>query len=150
MNVTLLKWLSVAFSAMLLSSLVSMMAAFVGSEGADLRDLVILQTILIPFAVSVVIWIFAALIRRHGYKAALRQFWNSLPGWLLFAVFAANSLVMIAELSFILIQHHTGDLRPWQEHVPAATALFSSIALASCYVAFRLSDPGVKTPSSEQ
>ncbi|MGH8168436.1 MAG: hypothetical protein ACREQ1_14440, partial [Woeseiaceae bacterium] len=62
MNVSLFKWLSVVFSAMLLSSFVSMMAAFVGSEGADLRDLVILQTILIPFTVVVVIWTFAALI----------------------------------------------------------------------------------------
>ncbi|MEX2122984.1 MAG: hypothetical protein WD795_03755 [Woeseia sp.] len=140
MRAFLFKWLTVVFAVTLISSFVSMMAAFVGSEGADLRDLIILQTVLIPLAVAVVIWCFGMLVRRHGYKGAFRTFWNGLPGWLLFAVFAANALVLIAELSFILIQHHTGDLRPWQEHVPAATTLFSSIALAVCYVSLRLAD----------
>jgi hypothetical protein len=116
------------------------MAAFVGSEGTDLRDLMILQTALIPLAILAAIWCFGILVRRHGHTDAFRRFWGFLPGWLLFAVFAANSLVLIAELSFILFQHHTGDLRPWQEHVPAATALFGSIALAACYVSFRLAD----------
>jgi hypothetical protein len=47
----LFKWLTIVFAVMLLSSFVSMMAAFVGSEGTDLRDLMILQTALIPLAI---------------------------------------------------------------------------------------------------
>lgn len=71
---------------------------------------------------------------------AVQAFWQHLPGWLLFVVLAANSLVLIAELSFLLLQYHTGNLRPWQEHVPAVSALTSSVALAFCYVGFNLSD----------
>lgn len=134
------KWLTVVFAAVLLSSFVSMMAAFFGSEGGDLRELMVLQALLIPVAIAALMWSFGTMFRRYGRKEGLRKFWNSLPGWLLFAVVVANSLVLIAELSFALIEHHVGEPRPWQEHLPAATTLFSSIALAACYVSFRLTD----------
>ena len=134
----LFKWLTAVFAVMLASSIVSMMAAFVGSEGADLQDLLKLQAVLVPVALVVVIWCFGFLVLRYGYRGAFRNFWGTLPGWLLFAILAANSLVLVAELTFILIQYHTGTLPPWQEHVPAAAALCSSLALATCYVCFRL------------
>lgn len=135
---TLFKWLTAIFAVMMASSIVSMMAAFVGSQGADLQDLLKLQAVLVPVSIAVVVWCFVLLIRQYGYGNAFRKFWNVLPGWLVFAVFAVNSLVLVAELSFILIQYHTATLRPWQEHLPAATALCSSLALATCYVSFRI------------
>lgn len=138
MKLFLFKWLTIVFAFVLASSFVSMMAAFFGSEGGDLQDLLLLQTLLVPLAIVVTIWSFGVMARRYGRKDVFRKFWARLPGWLFFAVIVANSLVLIAELSFILIEHHTGAGRPWQEHVPAATALFSSIALAACYVNFRL------------
>ena len=141
------KWLTAVFAVMLASSIVSIMAAFVGSEGADFQDLLKLQVLLVPLAVAVVTWCFGRLVRQHGYRNGLRTFWNALPGWLLFLVLAANSLVLIAELSFVLIQHHTGNLRPWQEHVPAAAAFCSSLAAASCFVSFQLADGGEAAPS---
>lgn len=142
MKVFWFKWLTAVFAVVLMSSFVSMMASFIGSEGNDLRDLLILQTGLIPLAMIVAAWCLSLLVRRYGYPQALKVFWQRLPGWLLFAVLAANSLVLIAELSFFLLQHHTGSLRAWQEHVPAVTALSSSLALALCYVSFRLADEG--------
>lgn len=142
MKSLLLKWLTVAFAIALLGSMVSMMAAFVGSRGDDLRQLLILQVALVPIAVLVVVWCLAGLFRRYGFRKAGSLFWNYLPGWLLFGVLAANSLVMIAELTFLLLQHYTGRLRPWQEHVPAVMALTSSIALATCYVCWHLPDNG--------
>lgn len=135
----MLKWLTIAFGVILISSFVSMMAAFVGSDGDDLRDLLVLQIALIPFSIIVVLYCLSALVREYGYSGALRAFWRELPGWLLFAVLAANSLVMIAELSFLLLQYHTGNLQPWQDHVPAISALTSSVALAFCYVGVSLS-----------
>jgi hypothetical protein len=135
---TLFKWLTAAFAVMLVSSLVSMMAAFVGSQGADLQDLLKLQAVLVPVSIAVVVWCFSLLTRQLGYGNVLRKFWSVLPGWLIFAVFAVNSLVLVAELSFVLIRYHTAAVRPWQEHLPAATALCSSLALATCYVCFRI------------
>lgn len=140
MNIVVLKGLTVTFCAVLISSFISMMAAFVGSEGDDLRDLLILQIVLIPFAIVVVLFCLGALVRRYGLSGALRAFWQQLPGWLLFVVLAANSLVLIAELTFLLLQYLTGNLRPWQEHVPVVSALTSSVALAFCYVGFNLLD----------
>lgn len=139
MRTFLLKWLTAVFAVMLVSSLVSMMAVFVGSEGEDLRDLMVLQAILIPLAAAAGVWCLGSLVLQYGCRNALRKFWDCLPGWLVFAVFAANSPVLIAELSFALLQHHTLEPTPWQERVPAATALSSSLALVSCYVRFRLS-----------
>lgn len=141
---TLFKGLMAVFAVTLASSMVSMMAAFVGSEGADLQDLLKLQTVLVPVSITVIGWCIGTLVRRYGYRKAPRRFWNELPGWLLFAILAANSLVLIAELSFVLIRYHTSTPTPWQEHVPAASALFSSLALAASYVCFRLS--GAKDP----
>ena len=138
MNASLFKWLTIVFTAMLFSSFLSMMATFVGSEGRDLRDLIVLQALLIPVALAVVASCGALLVRTYGFKGALHTLWSHIPGWLLFGVLAANSLVLISELSFVLIQHHTGAAQPWQEHLPALTAITSSLAVVSCYVSFRL------------
>lgn len=142
MYLAFLKWLTVVFALVMVSSFVSMMASFVGSEGEDLRDLLILQTGLIPAALAVVAWRFRALFRAYGTRRALPTFWTNLPGWLLFVVVAANSLVLAAELSFFLIRFHTGVANAWQEHIPAVTALSSSVALATCYVSYRLAGGG--------
>jgi hypothetical protein len=48
----LFKWLTAVFAGALLSSIVSMMAVFVGSQGVDLRDLLELQVILAPIAAA--------------------------------------------------------------------------------------------------
>jgi hypothetical protein len=138
MGMLLFKWLTLVFAAVLGSSFISMMAAFVGSRGTDLQDLMVLQAISIPVAIALVVWCFGIQVHHYGYRNAISKAWDCLPGWLLFGVLAANSLVLIAELSFLLIQHHTAVLRPWQEHVPAATAFSSSLAVLACYVTFRL------------
>ena len=130
----LFKWLTIVFAGVLLSSMVSMVGAFFGWLGSDLRDLLLLQLLTIPVAIAATIGCFAVLARRYGARNTPAVFWARLPGWLVFIVTLALSLVLIAELSFILVQRHTGDIRPWAEHLPAATAFFSSIALAASYV----------------
>lgn len=66
----LFKWLTAVFAVALLSSIVSMMATFVGSQGADLQDLLALQVVLAQIAVTVAIGCFGLLIRRYGYRGA--------------------------------------------------------------------------------
>jgi|GEM_PF-2485049 len=142
MKASLLKWLTASFAVVLVSSIVSMMATFVGSEGGDLRDLLVLQLAVLPVSVLVIAWCVAGLVRRFGAADAARAFWRHLPGWLLFSVIMADALVLIAELSFVVLQFHTGEPRLWLEHIPAATAFWSSLALAACYVGFRLETDG--------
>ncbi len=140
MKASVFKWMTASFAVVLASSIVSMMASFVGSEGGDLRDLLILQLVVIPFSVLVVLWCAGGLVREFGAAEAPRVFWRHLPGWLLFAVIMADSLVLIAELSFIVLQYHTGNPRPWLEHVPAATAFWGSLALAASFVGYRIAN----------
>jgi hypothetical protein len=145
----LFKWLTIVFAGVLLSSMFSMIGAFFGWLGSDLRDLLLLQLFMIPVAIAASIAGFAVLARRYGARNTLGVFWARLPGWLVFIVTLALSLVLIAELSFILVQRHTGDIRPWAEHLPAAAAFFSSIALAACYVVLRPGDRAAKRPDSD-
>jgi hypothetical protein len=139
MSSFLFKWLSITFAGVLLSSMITTVAAFFGWMGhEDLRDLLVLQAWSVPAAITAVILGFTVLARRCGFGDVFGTFWARLPGWLVFLVTLALSLLMIAELSFILIQRFSGDVRPWVEHVPAAAGFFSSIAVAACYVVFRL------------
>jgi hypothetical protein len=48
------------------------------------------------------------------------------------------ALVVVAELAFVLVGWHTGEPRPWREHVPVATAFTSALALACCHAALHL------------
>jgi hypothetical protein len=126
-------WLAIGWAALLLSSLVSMMAVFMGSGSGDLHGLLRFQLFLLPVMLLAV----AAYIVRAAQKApdgrGLRLLWRHIPGMMLFAVASALSLTVIAELSFILISLLTDAPRPWLEHIPAATALCSAVALACAY-----------------
>jgi hypothetical protein len=137
----LLKYLAVAFSAIVASAFVSMMGAFLGSRGGDLRDLLLVQAVLVPLSLGVAVVLFLWLVRRYGVRGAIVNLWAAVPAWLVFAVCAVNSVVLIAELSFSLIQYHTREAVPWQAHLPAASALFGSIAFLLCYGAYRLAGP---------
>ena len=137
----LFKWLTIAFAGVLLSSMVTMVAGFFGWMGhEDLRDLLVLQALSIPAAIAAVVLSFTVLTRRYGHRNVVEKFWVRLPGWLVFLVVLALALLMIAELSFLLVQWHSGAIRPWVEHVPAAAGFFGSIALAACYVVFHLEE----------
>ena len=80
MQARLFKWLALVSAVVLGSSFVSMMATFVGSQGADLRDLMVLQAILVPVALAVVVWCFSILVRHFGYRRVFSEFWDRLPG----------------------------------------------------------------------
>ena len=114
-----------------------MMGAFLGSQGGDLRDLMQIQLVLVPISIGVTLWLFLDLARLRGVRGAIRAL-AVVPGWLLFAVCAVNSVVLIAELSFVLIHYHTNEPAPWQEHLPAASAFFASIAFLLSYARYRL------------
>lgn len=143
----LFKWLTIIFAGVLLSSMVSMVGAFFGWLGSALRDLLLLQLFMIPIAIAATLASLAVLARRYGARNTPGVFWARLPGWLVFVLTLALSLALIAELSFILVQRHTGNMRPWAEHLPGASAFFSSLALAACYAVLhpegRRGAPGV-------
>lgn len=131
-------WLAVGWAALLLSSMVSMMAVFMGSGSADLHGLLLFQLLMIPLAVIAIIAYALQARSRAGGGSGLALLWAKIPGIMLFAVASALSMTLIAELSLVLVSQLTEHPRSWLEHVPSATSAFSSVALAAAYANLQL------------
>lgn len=126
-------WFAVGWAALLLSSMISMMAVFMGSGSGDLHGLLVFQLLMVPVTVIAIVF-YTLQARAHAAGGSgLALLWAHIPGIMLFAVASAMSMTLIAELSFILISILTEQPRSWLEHVPSATAAFSSLALAAAY-----------------
>ncbi|MEQ8207670.1 MAG: hypothetical protein RIA65_15960 [Woeseia sp.] len=126
-------WLAVGWAALLLSSMISMMAVFMGSGSGDLHGLLLFQLAMVPVTViAITVYTLQARAQSRG-GSGLALLWANIPGIMLFAVASAMSMTLIAELSFILISMLTEQPRPWLEHVPSATSACSSVALAAAY-----------------
>lgn len=135
-----LNWITIGWAALLLSSMVSMMAVFMGSGSSDLQGLLLLQLWLIPLqclALAAYLW------RAQSLSSGLPALWRHTPGWLVFILCSALSLVLISELSFVLVSMLAETPRPWQEHIPAVTAFLSAFALAAAYAHLQL-EQGVR------
>lgn len=128
---------TIAWAGVCLSSLVSMMAVFMGSGSGDTRALLSFQNALLPVTLAALV-VYGWRATRRGDGLVL--LWRHTPGWLLFVVASAASLTLIAELSFVLITWHDAGTRPWIEHVPAVTALSASLALAAGYADLAMDD----------
>lgn len=127
----LLNWTTIAWAALLLSSMVSMMAVFMGSGSADLHGLLMFQFVMVP--VTVVAIIAYGLQARHlsGKRAGFAHLMANIPGPMLFVVASALCMTLIAEMALILVSTMTEMPRPWLEHVPAVTSALSALALAA-------------------
>lgn len=134
-----LHWVTIGWAALLLSSLISMMAVFLGSASRDLGGLLAVQVFMLPAALIAI----GLYLRFAGRAArdvgAFAQLWRHTPGWLVFVVLSAASLTLIAELSMLLIRYHEAGIRPWLEHVPAISAIVFAVALAMAYASLQLS-----------
>jgi hypothetical protein len=111
----------------------TMMALFLGSRGQDLYALLLAQAVLALLSCLVVIVVFAGTAKRFGPTGAMPVLWQNIPGWMVFVVLSANSLVLIAEMSLLLLNALSEEHRPLFEHVPVVAALCSSVALALVY-----------------
>lgn len=133
-----LTWVTIGWAALVLSSVVSMMAVFLGSRSQDLAALLALQAYLLPAAL-IAIGLYLRFAGRAAHDAgAFGQLWDHTPGWLVFVVTCAASLTLIAELSLLLLDFHEVASRSWLEHVPALGALVYAVALAMGYASLRI------------
>ncbi len=142
---TLLNWLAIGWAALLLSSMVSMMAVFLGSASHDLYGLLRIQLVLAPVALLAMAMYLAHAARHVATGTLLHALWRQTPGWLVFTVFCAALLTLIAELTFILISVHAEAPRPALEHVPAVASIVNALALACSYAHLRLTEPPAAT-----
>ena len=129
----ILNWLVIALACTMVSTPMAMMALFLGSQSRDLYALLLLQLLLAVLSCLIAAFLLVSVATRVGSAHTLRSLWQHIPGWMVFVVLSANSLVLIAEMSLLLLNVLSDETRPWFEHVPVVTALCSSVALALTY-----------------
>lgn len=144
--IALLAWLAVGCAALLLSSVIAMMGVFMGSTSGDLRGLLGAQALLLPAALLAIALCLRWARRRAGGRGGLRLLWTHTPAWLVFVVASAASLTLIAELTFVLVQLHAAEPRPWLEHVPALVAVVSALALAAAFASLEVARAARQSP----
>lgn len=132
-------WVALGWAALLLSSLLSMLAVFTGSQSGDLHGLLTLQEFMLPFTLAAIAFYFWRARRMAGGRGGAALLWRHTPGWLVLVVASAASLTLIAELTFLLLVAHDVEPRPYSEHVPALVALCSAVALAAAGASLRMS-----------
>lgn len=123
----------IVLAATMASTPFAMMALFLGSRSQDLYALLLAQAVLALASCLVAVLVFVGTAKRFGPTGAMPALWQNIPGWMVFVVLSANSLVLIAEMSLLLLNALSEENRPWFEHVPVAAALSSSLALALAY-----------------
>lgn len=126
----ILVWVTIGWAVMLLSSLVSMMAVFLGSSSGDLNGLLAFQAAMLPVAAIAIALYLRFAGRSDRDVGGITQAWRFTPGWLVFVVLSAASLTLIAELTIQLIHWHGAQPRPWHEHVPVLSVITNAVALA--------------------
>ena len=122
-------------SMVVLSCLIAAMAVFIGGgrTGTDLHALLSAQLWLIPIALTLATvggWQFIA---PRGFKSGVRDLWRHVPQWLVFVFVLLNSLLLIAELGFFLINRITQQSGSLLAHVPLVCMLCSTLGILTLY-----------------
>lgn len=129
---TMLNALMIFLAMVVVSSLISTMALFMGGGqgGVDLRELLVLQLLAIP--VSVV----AIVVAVASYK--VRQLYDALPQWMAFSFFLLLLLVASGEVAFLIVSRSTDINVQWTAHAPLLSMLASALAICALYAYTRL------------
>lgn len=115
------------------SCLVTLMGVFLGAGLDDLGPLLAAQAAAAVVAAAIALLALSWLARGRGMAAALGVVWACVPGWLVFAFCAVNTLVAMGELAFYMVARTAGREAAWHEHAPLACALAGSVAFCMLY-----------------
>lgn len=118
----------VLFAMLVLSCLISLMAAFMGGEPGDFAVLNSLQRFGILAALAAMLASVLHFSRRSDELGTWQAIWQHIPGWLVFVVLLLNSLVFVGELSFLLLASVDPPLRDWTNHTALVCLFLSSVA----------------------
>lgn len=118
------------FTLLILSSMVSIMAIFMGGGAHPaLAPLLQLQAWSLLPVVGIIILIVIVLLKLRGSDHFFPTLWRATPGWIIFGFFLVNSVVLLGELAIIIImmmtegsQHSLPD-----EHIPLLASLLASV-----------------------
>ena len=119
-------------ATMVLTSLVSVMHAFMGGSGRnpDFLQLRSYQVFGIGLSAAVLLYSLVFFSRNGTLSAGLGKAWRHIPGWLVFSAIVLNLLVLVGELSYLLLRNATDLMTEWINHVALVCLGTSSIAFA--------------------
>ncbi len=117
-------------ATMILTSLVSVMHAFMGGSrlNPDFLQLQAYQVFGIGLSVAVFIYSLVFFSKNGALATGLGVAWQHMPGWLLFPVLLLNMLALVGELSYLLLKDATELTTEWINHVALICLGASSIA----------------------
>ena len=129
---------SIGALLVLASSVVSLMAVFMGGRGPDLQALLDVQVAASVLGIIVILWVLASICREFGLKQGLRQIWQVMPGWLVRSLLGMLTLVLVGELSLYLVARADSLRLADGAHVPLLTAFSSTCALGALYASGKI------------
>ena len=124
---------SIGALLVLASSIVSLMAVFMGGRGPDLQALLAGQTAAAIGGLPVTLFLLADIVRQMGWHNGWRSIWQVIPGWMVRSLLGMLTLALVGELSLFLVARSTSVQLTDGAHVPLATALSSTFALSALY-----------------
>ena len=115
--------------------LVSLMVLFMGGgqAGPDLHSMVVLQTLSVPFALGVIVFVVTLFTAAWGWRDGMRRLWAAIPQWLVFGFLLLNSLTLSGELAMLIFTRATGEHVPVSEHIPFVALLSVTLAAVVLY-----------------
>ncbi|MDJ0758953.1 MAG: hypothetical protein QNJ19_06100 [Woeseiaceae bacterium] len=122
--------LQAVLATMILTSLISVMHAFMGGSRSnpDFLQLYGFQVFGIGLSVAAMIYSLLFFSRNGALATGLSVAWKHMPGWLLFPVFLLNMLAICGELSYLLLRDATELMTEWINHVALICLGASSVA----------------------
>lgn len=117
-------------ATMVLTSLVSVMHAFMGgsSQNPDFLQLRSYQVFGIGLSVAVLLYSLVFFSKNGSLSGGLGAAWRHMPGWLIFPAIILILLVLVGELSYLLLRNATELMTEWINHVALICLGTSSIA----------------------
>lgn len=117
-----------------MTSLITMMAVFLGNESRTLGIALLVQAGFTPLVVAVHLYYTWLAATRVGFGDLLVLYRRFVAGWMWFVFWSVNSLVIAGELSFFIV-HWASDERPsWLQHVPLWCAAACTLAVLAMFM----------------
>ena len=127
--------LQALLATMILTSLISIMHAFMGGSRhhPDFLQLHAYQFFGIGLSIAVLMYSLVYFSRTSSLSTGVGAAWQHMPGWLIFCVFMLNLLALCGELTYLLLSDATELMTEWINHVALICLGASSIAFLFLY-----------------
>ena len=137
---TVIKFLLSLFFCLILLSLFTMIAVFMGKETPLVLNVLWLQNKLYLPIIITILFSLRGYAKNFGWRSTLSQIWNRSPGWMVFLIVMINSLVLCGFIACYLVQQKLGLAPSNNEIIPLVSAFLSSFAFVLIFSTIKKPD----------